>query len=162
MAVDMFLKIDGVVGESTDDKHKGEIDIQSFSWGESNLADVAQGSGGGAGKVSMQDFHFVTPFTKASVALFLGCASGEHFPQAALSVRKAGGDQPQEYLRWTLSDVQVTSYQTGASAGGDDRPFDSFSLNFSKIEVSYKEQKPDGSLGTEHRAGWDLSKNTKV
>ena len=161
MAVDMFLKIDGVEGESTDDKHKGEIDIESFSWGEANLTDAARGSGGRAGKVSMQDFQFVTRFSKASVALLLGCASGEHFPKAAVSVRSAGRDQ-QEYLKWTLSDVQVTSYQTGASVGGDARPLDSFGLNFSKIEVSYKEQKADGSLGTEHRAGWDLKKNKKV
>ena len=167
MAVDMFLKIQEIEGESQDDKHKGEIDILSFSWGESQFSSGGPGGGAGggagAGKVSMQDFNFITPFSKASVKLFLGCASGQHFPEATLSVRKAGGEKgSQEFLKWTISDVMITSYQTGASSGGDDRPMDSFSLNFSKIEVSYKEQKPDGSLGTEHRAGWDLGKNVKI
>ena len=162
MAVDMFLKMEGVEGESTDDKHKGEIDILSFSWGESQPATSGAGGGGGAGKVSMQDFHFMTYLTKASVKLFLGCASGQHFPAATLSVRKAGGEKGgSEFLHWTLSDVMVTSYQTGGS-GGEDRPVDSFSLNFAKVEISYKEQKADGSLGTEYRAGWDLGKNVKI
>jgi type VI secretion system secreted protein Hcp len=60
MAVDMFLKLDGIPGESRDSKHKGEIEIESFSWGASNSGSAAHGSGGGAGKVAMQDFSFVT------------------------------------------------------------------------------------------------------
>jgi type VI secretion system secreted protein Hcp len=161
--VDYFLKIDGIDGESTDDRHKGEIEIESFSWGESNFGSAASGGGGaGAGKVSMNDFHFVMRLSKASPKLFLACASGEHLTEAQLTVGRAGGDQI-DYLYWKLSDCLVTSYQTGASsAGADTVPTDSFSLNFSKIEISYKEQKADGSLGTEHRAGWDLSKNTKI
>ena len=75
MAVDMFLKLESVDGESVDDKHKGEIDIESFSWGESQLGTSGTGGGAAAGKVSMQDFHFVARFSRASVKLFLGCAS---------------------------------------------------------------------------------------
>jgi type VI secretion system secreted protein Hcp len=153
MAVDMFLKVDGIPGESRDDKHKDEIEIESFSWGESHAADES--------KVSMQDFHFVTQFSKASPILFVSCASGKHFPTATLSVRKSG-EQQLEFLKWTLSDVIVSSYQTGGASGSGLNPMDAFSLNFAKIEVSYKEQKPDGSLGDETRAGWDLKKNSPV
>src|SRR5436309_614292 len=58
-AVDYFLKIDGIEGESQDSKHKNEIDLESFSWGETQSGTHGAGGGGGAGKVSMQDFHFV-------------------------------------------------------------------------------------------------------
>ena len=160
MAVDMFLKIDGILGESRDDKHTDEIDIESFSWGESNGALGAGGSGAGAGKVSMQDFHFAARFSKASPILFVSCASGKHFPKATLTVRKAG-ERPLEFLKWELSDIAISSYQTGGS-GGDEGPFDAFSLNFAKIEVAYKEQNADGQLGKETRAGWDLKKNSEV
>jgi type VI secretion system secreted protein Hcp len=162
MAVDMFLKIDGILGESRDDKHKDEIDIESFSWGETNSALGAGGTGAGTGKVSMQDFHFAAVFCKASPVLFVSCASGKHFPTATLSVRKAGGDQRQDFLKWTLSDVMISSYQTGGSEGSEVGPTEAFSLNFAKIEVSYKPQNADGQLGSEITAGWDLKRNSEV
>jgi type VI secretion system secreted protein Hcp len=182
-AVDFFLKIDGVDGESTDDKHKGEIDIESFSWGATNNANAAHGGGGGAGKVSFQDFHFVARFNKASPKLLLATATGEHFKKATLTVRKSGREQV-DFLTWTLNDCIVASYQTGgnrtpvlesvknveepspevtavrnAAAGA---PVDEFSLNFAKIEVSYRPQSADGALESPVTAGWDLATNKKV
>lgn len=154
--VDYFLKIDGIPGESTDGKHKGEIEIESFSWGLSNPGPAAHG-GGGAGKAGFQDFSFVTQMTKASPKLFLACASGEHIKQAILTARKAGKGQ-QEFLKVTLTDLLVSSYQT-ESSGGDVVPTDQVSLNFAKIEVAYREQKADGSLGDNNVAGWDIKAN---
>ena len=164
MAVDMFLKLTEIDGESRDDQYAKWIEVESFSWGESQ-ATIAGSAGGGAGsgKVSMQDFHFTTGFSKASVALFLSCASGQHIRDATLNLRKAGGDKGGEtYLTWKLTDVLVSSYQTGASSGGSDVPMDQFSLNFAKVEVSYKEQKADGGTGQVYAAGWDLKQNVKV
>ena len=145
---DYFLKIDGIPGEST---------ILSFHWGESQQGTTqSSSSASSSGKVNMQDFHFVMKYNKASPKLFLSCASGEHFQKAVLIVRKAGKDQ-QEYLKWTLSDVVCSSYQTAGS--NPDVPNDQFSLNFSKIEVEYKPQKADGTLDSPVKAGWDLKKN---
>lgn len=155
--VDYFLKIDTIPGESTDGKHKNEIEIESFSWGLSNSGSGAHGGAGGAGKAAFQDFSFVTPVSKASPKLFLACASGEHIKQAILTARKAGKGQ-QEFLKVTLTDLLVSSYQTDA-AGGDAVPTDQVSLNFSKIEVAYREQKADGSLGESQVAGWDIKAN---
>jgi type VI secretion system secreted protein Hcp len=160
-AVDYFLKIEGVQGESTDDKHKNEIDVESWSWGESNAGTFSTGGGGGAGKVSMQDFHFVMKMNKATPKLMLACASGEHIKKAELVCRKAGKEQ-QEYLKIVLSDVLVSSYQTGGSAGSSVVPMDQISLNFSKIEFEYKPQKADGTLDAAAKAGWDLKANKKV
>lgn len=159
--VDFFLKIDGVPGESTDEKHKGEIDVQSWSWGETNAGDAAQRGGMGAGKVAMQDFHFVMNVNKASPKLMEKCATGEHIGKAVLVCRKAGGGQ-QEFLTVTLSDFMVSSYQSGGSGHSEIVPTDQISLNFSKIEFEYKEQTAKGTLGGSVKAGYDLKLNKKV
>jgi type VI secretion system secreted protein Hcp len=160
-AVDYFLKIDGIAGESTDSKHKGEIDIESWSWGASNTGSMAQGGGGGAGKVAMQDFHFVMRENKSSPLLMLACATGQHIKTAQLTCRKAGTEQ-QEFLTIKFSDLLVSSYQTGGSAHGDIVPTDQIALNFAKIEYEYKPQKADGTLDSPAKAGWDLKLNKKV
>jgi type VI secretion system secreted protein Hcp len=155
-AVDYFLKIDGVDGESQDAKHKGAIQIESFSWGANNQGSFGFGGGGGAGKAQMQDFHFVMRVNKASPKLMLACANGEHIGKAVLTCRKAGKEQ-QEYLKFTFSDVLVSSYITSGS-GGDIIPMDQISLNYSKIEYEYREQDAKGGLQGPIKAQYDLKK----
>jgi type VI secretion system secreted protein Hcp len=160
MALDFFLQITGIPGESRDDKHKDWIDVLAWSWGETHPAAPHTGSGAGVGKVAFQDFSFTMSVSKASPALFLACASGQHLKEAKLVSRKAGKGQ-QEFLTWTFSDLLVSSYQTGGS-GGEDILHDSVSLNFSKAVVSYKAQKADGSLDAPITVGWDAKKNAKI
>ena len=160
-AVDYFLKLDGIDGESTDSKHKGEIDIQSFSWGLTQTGAHSGMGGGGAGKAVFQDVHLVSRISKASPKLSLACATGQHIKSAILVSRKAGGSQ-EEYLKITLSDVLVSSYQSGGSGQSDIVPTDQFSLNFAKIEYEYKEQKADGTLGGAVKTGYDVKANKKV
>jgi type VI secretion system secreted protein Hcp len=159
--VDYFLKIDNIEGEGHDQKQKGEIDLESWSWGESQAGTHGGGGGGGAGKVQMQDFHFVMKHNKASAKLMLACASGQHIANAVLTCRKAGGKQ-EAYLTVKMSDLLISSYQTGGSAHGDLVPTDQISMNFSKIHFDYKIQKPDGSMANAAAAGWDVKKNVKV
>jgi type VI secretion system secreted protein Hcp len=159
--VDYFLKVDGVDGESTDDKHKGEIQLDSWSFGGTNAGSFSSGGGGGTGKVALGDFHFVKKVDKSSAKLFTSCCTGEHLKKATLVCRKAGKDQ-QEFLTIILSPVLVSSFQTGGSAGSDVIPMDQVSLNYGKIEFKYKEQKPDGSLGGEVIGGWDVTTNKHV
>ncbi len=156
-AVDYFLKIADIPGESTDGKHKNEIDVESWSWGQTNSGSHAYGGGGGAGKVSMQDFTFHMHVNKATPKLFLACATGQHLKEALLTCRKAGKEQ-QEYLKIKFTDLLVSSYQTGGS-GGQVVPLDTCSLNFSKIEVSYAPQKADGKLDSPVVHNYDLKAN---
>ena len=158
-AVDYYLKIDGIEGEST--SRKGEIDLESWSWGETQSGTHTGGGGGGAGKVQMQDFHFVMKMNKASPKLMLACAGGDHIKEGTLLCQKAGGKQ-EPYLKIKFSDLLISSYQTGGSAHGDVVPTDQISFNFSKIEIEYKEQKADGTLGGAIPAGYDLKKGAKV
>ncbi|MGH9369721.1 MAG: Hcp family type VI secretion system effector [Thermoanaerobaculia bacterium] len=157
---DFFLKLDGVPGESADDKHKGEIDVESWSWGATQAGTMDRGGGGGAGKIQMQDFHFVMKVNKATPKLMLACAKGEHIPNAVFVARKAGGKQ-EEYLNLKFGDVMVSSYQTGGSVG-QVIPMDQISLNFSKIEMEYKEQQKTGGTTGPVKAGWDVKANKVI
>jgi type VI secretion system secreted protein Hcp len=156
-AVDYFLKIDGIAGESRDAKHKGEIDLESFSWAEVNTG--AHGGGGGAGKVEIQDLHVVMKMNKASPLLLLACAAGQHLKEAVLTARKAGKGQL-EFLVFKFTDLLVSSYQTSGSTGL--APTDHVSFNFGRIEVEYRPQKPDGSLDAAVKTGWDVKQNKPV
>ena len=158
MAVDMYLKITDVKGESKDKTHKDEIEIESFSWGASQLGTSSHGTGAGGGKVSMQDFHFVMRNNSASPTLFLFCANGKHLTEAKLTCRKAGGKQ-EKFLEVTMSDVLVSSFQTGGSQQGE-VPMDQISLNYSKIEVDYLAQDEKGITTSAGKKHWDMKTNT--
>jgi type VI secretion system secreted protein Hcp len=155
MAVDIFLKIKGIDGESKDDKHKDEIEVLSWSWGESQVGSAALGGGMGAGKVSMQDFHFTMYTGKATAKLMQACATGEHIDDATLSVRKAGGE-PYDYLKIKFEELLVTSYQTG---GSGEVPIESCSFNFTKVHVEYFEQDQRGKVQNAGTFKYDLKKN---
>ena len=157
-AVDYFIKFDGIKGESADVKHKDEIDVESWSWGEAHAGAASSGGGGGAGKVSMQDFHFVMRLNRASPGLMKACATGQHIKMATLSSRKAGKGQL-DYLTFKFQDVLVSSIQTGGSEDADVLPTDQVSFNFAKLEVEYKPEKADGSLGVAVQFRYDLKAN---
>jgi type VI secretion system secreted protein Hcp len=159
-AVDYFLKLEGIEGESHDSKHKNEIELLSWSFGATQSGTMHTAGGGGAGKVAMQDLTVSKLVDKASPKLLLACANGEHITKATLVARKAGKEQ-QEYYKITLTDVLVSGYNTsGHSQSG--LPLDQISLNFGKIECEYKEQKIDGSLGGVIKTGYDLKQNKAV
>jgi type VI secretion system secreted protein Hcp len=155
-AFDYFLKIEGIAGESTDSKHKGEIDVQSWSWGETQSGSSG-GGGGGAGKVQMQDLHVTASMSKASPQLMLACASGQHIKSAILTGRRGGDKAALEFLTFSLSDVLVSSYQTGGSEA--EPPVDAVSFNFAKIQIEYKQIQQGGKLGASSKAGWDVKQN---
>jgi type VI secretion system secreted protein Hcp len=160
MAVDYFLKIDGIKGESRDAKHAGDIEIESFSFGVSNGGSVEPGGrtgGGRAGRASFDDFTFVMRASTASPQIFQACASGQHLGSAILTARRSGGDQ-QDFLKYTLTDVLVSRYQQ-AAASESSLPLDQMSLNFAKVQVEYRPQSEKGSLEAPVTAGWDLKLN---
>jgi len=160
MAVDMFLKLGDIKGESQDDKHKDEIDVLSWSWGMSQSGTTHLGSGGGAGKVSVHDLQLTHVLDKASPNLALACCTGKHYDQALLTVRKAG-DKPVEYLKITLEEVLVTSV-TMNGHGSEDRLTENVTLNFAKFKQEYVPQKPDGSGDAAIEGTFHIAKNLKM
>jgi type VI secretion system secreted protein Hcp len=137
MSNDIFLKIEGVEGESMDSTHKNEIEVTSFNWGMSQSASMHVGSGGGAGKVSVNDLSIVHRIDKASPTLMQMCMTGKHIPSAVLTLRKAG-ENPLDFYIITMTDVMVTAVEPS--------PFNErFQLAFSKVKIEYQPQGKDGS-----------------
>ena len=157
MAVDMFMKIGSVDGESQDKAHKGEIDVLAWNWGMSNSGTAGLGGGAGAGKVNVQDLSFTKYIDKSSTTLGLSCCKGTHQDKATLTVRKAG-DKPLEYLKITMSEVLITSISTGGS-GGEDRLTENVTLNFASVKVEYQEQQKDGSGKKAPEMNWSVAEN---
>ena len=154
---DMFLKIEGIDGESQDDRHKNEIQIDSFSLGAANSGSGGSNLGSGTSKVKVEDIHFTKQIDKASPNLFINCCSGKHIPTAVLTVRKAG-ENPQDYFTITLTDVLISSHSISGHDGGG-MPSDTFSLNFSKIKHEYKTQTASGTLGPAIAKTYDVNSN---
>lgn len=161
---DFHLKIDGVTGESKNEGFEGQMQIESWSWGENNTATTSSGTGLTGGKVNLQDFHFVVAQGKSSQQLLLFCASGQHVNQAKLTCRKAGGKDGGQvkFLEVTFDDCMISSFQVGSSAGGD-VPMEQVSISFTKITWEYFEQDTkSGATKSAGKSGWDAKVNKKV
>jgi type VI secretion system secreted protein Hcp len=154
MAQDIFLKLGDIKGESHDDKHKDEIDILAWNWGVSQAGSGHGGGGHGVGKASFSDLNFTHNLDKASATLLKLCATGEHIKKGTLIQRKAGKGQ-QEYLTINMEDILVSGVQA-ASAGGQGNTSENVTLNFAKVEIEYKPQKPDGSLDAGVKFKYDI------
>jgi type VI secretion system secreted protein Hcp len=160
MAVDMFLKLEGVEGEAQDKEHRGEIDVLAWSWGASQSGTTHMGAGGGGGKVNIQDLSFTKYIDSSTHTLLQRTFDGKHIPEGTLSVRKAGGT-PLDYVIIKMTDIMVTSVSTGGS-GGEDRLTENVTLNFSKVEIDYVPQKADGTGEAPKQAGWDIAENVST
>jgi type VI secretion system secreted protein Hcp len=154
MATDIFVKLGDIKGESSDDKHKEEVEVLSWSWGVSQSASVT-GSGGGTGKASFADFSFMHRVDSASPLLMKACATGEHIKEATVTQRKAGKGQ-QEFLIIKMNDILITSVQPTASTDG---LMEAVSLQMAKVNLEYKPQKADGSLDAGVLFKYDIKAN---
>lgn len=145
-ATDMFLKLGDIKGESLDDKHKGEIDVLAWSWGESdNTAASRRSRAGRTAPDCIQDLSLTKFVDRATPDIIMDAVLGRIINQGTLTLRKAGGQQ-QEYLTLTLTDISISSYSTGGS-GGEDRITENVTLHFQKMEGTYRQQQADGTLG---------------
>ena len=137
---DIYLSIDPIKGDAQDDKHKNEIEIQSWDWGAQNSGSMSSGTGGGRGKVDVHDLRISKLACKATPELLKAVCSHKHFAKAKLTVRKHG-ETPFDYLIVELTDVIITSYS--ANCIGPDVKED-YTLNFAKFKLEYKTQSNQG------------------
>ena len=162
---DIYLKIAGVDGDVTDANFTKHVQVQSMSTGMSNPSSVSvgtqAGSAGGGGKVIMSDIAFTKNCDKASPKLWLKCAKGEHFKDFEFKYVISRGESSDVFKTVKLTDVLVTGFQH-SNAKGDGMPMETISLNFAKIEISYKPRKPEGGWEDAMKAGYDLKKARPV
>ena len=147
MAFDAFLKIDGVPGESQDEKHKDWIEILSYSFGASQMSSGSRSSGGAASaeRVNIADFSIVKALDKASPLIFKNTCMGNHIPSVVLELCRATGDKA-KYMEYKMADVLVSSVRPGGSAqGGESLPLEEVSFNAGRIDLTY--------VATDHKTG---------
>jgi type VI secretion system secreted protein Hcp len=157
MSLEIFLKLDGIDGESKDDDHTGEIEINSFSWGVSHPSSVQNGWGSSTGQADVSDFSIMKFADIASPKLMLYALNGKTIASGMVTFRKTAGDSKIDYLTYQLSDVFCTSVQQ--SAGGGDQVSESVSFSARQFVATYYPQNADGSKGDKQQTGWDLAAN---
>ncbi|HAV2275581.1 TPA: type VI secretion system tube protein Hcp [Serratia marcescens] len=157
MAIDMYMKVEGMTGESQDSNHKGWTDVLSFNWGASQPGNMAVGGGGGSGKVNYQDLRIQALIDKSTPAILKYCSSGKHVAKIELSVCKAGGNQV-EYSKIVLEDVLVTQTDFNG-VGQNDAILVDYAFQASKVTMSYWEQGSSSTKGAESKSGWDIKQN---
>lgn len=162
MAFDAFIKIDGIDGESTDEKHADWIEVKKFSTGLNQQASATASSVGGASS-ERADFHGLTItklIDKASPKLALACAAGTHIDSITLEICRAG-DQKVKYMEYKMSNCIIGSVTT--SGGEEEFPQEDVTIDFGKVEWAYTVQSRKGGGAAGNVAGgWDLQRNCKV
>jgi type VI secretion system secreted protein Hcp len=156
MAVDFFLKLDSITGESVADGHKDEIQLLSFSWGGSQVSSVAGTGGSGAGKVSLENIHVMKYYDKASPTLFKSLVSGTHIKTGVLSAVKSGVTEGKPFLKVSFEELFVTNVSI---SGSSEIPAESISFSYNKIKVEYSTQNEQGILTAVASVSYDVKQN---
>ena len=162
MAIEIFLKLDGISGESQKSGAEQWIEIFSFSNGASNPSSVAFGTGSGAGKVDLSSLSLQKQLDVSSPDLFLHCCNGSHIATGKMNVREAtGSETTQVYFQYDLTEVFIDSISWGGAAGGG-KPSESLSVSAKSLQVTYTPQNSDGSLGSKIVKGWNVTTNSQM
>jgi type VI secretion system secreted protein Hcp len=158
VAIDTFLKMGDCKGESMVKGFEDQIQLLAWSWGMTQSGTTHTGSGGGAGKVNVQDLSFTHYVDTSTPKLMEACCKGKHYEEATVTMRKAGGD-PLPFLTIKLTDILVTSVSEGGS-GGEEQLSENVTLNFAAFEVSYQAQDNKGAKkGGAVTIKYDIAKN---
>ncbi|BCQ39919.1 hypothetical protein ERHA54_25220 [Erwinia rhapontici] len=160
MAQDMFIKINGIEGESLDHSHKGEIEVLRWNWSVAQPANMHSGSGGGSGKSTVHDLYFKHYIDKSSTTLIQYCLAGKHIPEAILTVRKAGGS-PLDFLTITLQELIITSVEP-MGMNHMPMPIERVGLSFSRVKLEYVPQSAEGNKLGVVAMGYDIKANAII
>lgn len=161
MALDVFLKLGDIAGDSSDDAHRDEIVVSSWDWGlTATAAPVGGGGASGGAAVSKTEFRrlrFAHRIDSASPLIMLACASGRRLKEATLTVRRPGAGGF-ELMIVRLSDLTVGSIDSTVNGANGDL-YEMVALDCMKIDLQYFPQEADGAPGAALRFGWDIRSN---
>ena len=160
-AVDMFIKIDGVAGESKDQSHRDWIDVLSFDMSVSRPIGPAAGGGSAGGQAAeASDLALSKYIDKASPQLALACCDGRHIPEVTLELINTRGGNRTPYMVYKLHNVLVSSYSVSGDTSGDPLPTEEITLNYESIEWTYTEfDAANRPKKDKHVSFWDFVMN---
>lgn len=172
---DIFLKLDGIVGESTTKGHVKEIEVVSYDQSIDSTVPSGGGSGGGAGKATFSGVRFRKLLDTASIPIALACASGLHIASARFAFRRSSSS-PLDFYVVTLEDVVVThtgecattgaqsplAFETLAKSPAGAALLEEVTLHFAKIRWEYRPLGPKGTGLPPITGGWDVKANRKL
>jgi len=158
---EMFLKLDGVAGESLDHAHAGEIEILDWSWPTENHVRWDLNQGGQSTKVEVKSITLHKICDKASVILYQNCVTGKHIPSAKITCRKNDGDQKFEYLTLDLKDIMVSKVQFDGD-GNEQSLKETVELSFAEFKLNYKVQRDEGTVGGATSFGFHVQRQQKT
>lgn len=159
MAIAIFVKFNGIDGESKDAAHKGEVDVLSWSWGMSQSGSMHTGTAGG--KASVNDMMITKMVDKSSPILKLQCFNAKRVDEVKLSAYKMG-EEPLEYVTITMNDVLISGI-TDSGENGAEGLIENVSLNFAKVKYEYQPQGKDGKAdGGKVEMAWNIAENAKA
>jgi type VI secretion system secreted protein Hcp len=161
MAIDCFLQIPGIAGESMDHDFAGQIDVLSWKFEATHPGTTHVGPGSGAGRVEVRDLAITKWLDRATPVLVQACCASGYFANATLTCRR-GGAAPVRYVRLNFDGVSITAVSTGGSAE-EGRFTEEVSLNFAKFTITYTPQRPDGTADADvGPLGWDIRGNVAI
>ncbi|MFC4931162.1 Hcp family type VI secretion system effector [Massilia sp. GCM10023247] len=160
MAIDVYLQIDGIKGESMDDKHKDWIECTSVNWGVSQPRSATASTGGGhtAERCEHKEITFTKLADLSSPILMQTCAAGKTIPKAKLEFMRADGQGERiKYFEIELENVLIGSVMPTVKEGSIMQ--ETVSLKFSQVKNKYTQQKVTGGAGGNTSGGWNLATN---
>lgn len=165
MSSNMFMKLDGIAGESTDNAHSGEFEIMSFNFSANQPTSATRSTSGAATveRVYLSEFSVSKYLDIGTPDIIMYCCQGKPIKTITITCFRADAvsEKPVEYLKYELSDSIVSNYSI--SGGPGDIPVENLSFNYAKITWNYIPQKESGGAAEGNKtAGWDLFKNVKV
>lgn len=155
-----YIKLGDIEGESQDDKHKGWIDIESFSQGISRPIDSQHSGGAYRSSANMSDISIMKMVDKTTPKLSEAICKGTAFPKVNIDFMTSVGDGNRvPYLQIELKNARVTSFQVGA--GADSKATESLSLNYEEIKWTYTQYDKAGKSSGKVESTWKLEAGTK-
>ena len=151
----IYMNFDGIQGDVTETKHSTWIELHSFQWGVGRGISSPVGSSAERESTAPSISEVVvSKDNDVSTGKLMQEALSGHGKTVKIDFTRTYKDQQEIYLSLELTNTIISGYSHSSAS---DRPTESLSLNFTKVQFSTKQMKPDGTPGDPDHVTYDLS-----
>jgi type VI secretion system secreted protein Hcp len=156
-----WLKVTGMNGTSSEERHSDMIEILEYSWGETTDA-FAIFNAMGAVSPDYSDFTFVFWWDQiASTKLLRACTKGEIIEEAVLTVHSRYPATEYDFITIRLWNVIVSSFQTKGNVFEGEQPLVEISLAFKRFDIFACRILATGAVADTYHFAWDYETNSE-